>query len=84
MFEQLLFIVLSIVLFAFIFFKIIKKNDTSYLIVIIIEALGIAIDLIFLLANINMNIFIRILIYLMSIVLPLAIIVAILLLISSR
>ena len=73
MLEQLFFIVLSILLFVLIFFKLIQKNDTSYVPIIAIEALGIAIDFVALLGNLKMNILIKIITYLMSIILPLAI-----------
>lgn len=74
MLEQLFFIFASIILFGIIFFKMIKKNDTSYVPIIAIEALGIAIDFIALVANLNMNFIVKILTYLMSIVLPFVII----------
>ena len=74
MFEQIFFIIASIILFGCIFYKIIRKNDTSYVIIIAIEALGIAIDVFFLLSNSNMNMIIKILTYAMSIILPLVII----------
>ena len=68
--EQFIFIILSIILFVIIFFKMIKKNDTSYVPILAIEALGIAIDFIFLISNRNMNLFIKFLIYLMSVIIP--------------
>ena len=74
MLEAFFFITVSVVLFTFIFFKMIKNNHTSYIIILIIEALGVFIDCIFLLHNQNMNIIVKSLIYLMSIILPLAII----------
>lgn len=74
MFEQLFFILASIILFGCIFFKMIKKNDTSYVPIISIEALGIAIDFIVLIADFKINLFIKIITYLMSIVLPIIII----------
>ena len=72
--EQLIFIILSIILFVIIFFKMIMKNDTSYVPILAIEALGITIDFIFLSSNSKMNLFIKFLIYLMSVVLPFVII----------
>lgn len=68
MVEQLFFITLSIVLFCIIFMKMIRKNDTSYVPILAIEALGIAIDLITL--SSKSNIILKIIIYLMSIILP--------------
>ena len=72
--EQLIFIILSIILFVIIFFKMIKKNDTSYVPILAIEALGITIDFVVLSSNHKMNIVIKFLIYLMSVVLPFIII----------
>lgn len=46
----------------------IKKNDTSYVPILAIEALGIAID--FISASSKMNIFLKIIVFLMSIALP--------------
>ena len=70
MIEQLFFITLSIILFSSIFLKLIKKNDTSYVPILAVEALGIGIDFIALASNWNSNIILKIIIYLMSIVLP--------------
>ena len=68
--EQFIFIILSIILFIIIFFKMIKKNDTSYVPILAIEALGIAIDFVFLISNRKINVFVKFLIYFMSVVLP--------------
>ena len=68
--EQLIFIILSIILFVIIFFKMIQKNDTSYVPILAIEALGITIDFIVLSSNHKINIVVKLLIYLMSVVLP--------------
>ena len=73
--EQFIFIMLSIILFVIIFFKMIKKNDTSYVPILAIEALGIGIDFIFLVTNHNMNIFVKFIIYSMSVIIPLIIII---------
>lgn len=74
MIEQLLFITGSVVLFGIIFFKMIKSNDTQYISILVAEALGIALDFILIVLKGSQNIVIRLLIYIMSIVLPLAII----------
>ena len=72
--EQFIFIMLSIILFVIIFFKMIKKNDTSYVPILAIEALGIGIDFVFLVTNHNLNFFIKLLIYIMSVIIPFIII----------
>ena len=48
----------------------IKKNDTGYVLLLAIEALGITIDFIFLISNNKINLIVRFLIYFMSILLP--------------
>ena len=73
MLEQLIFTVLAVILFGVGFFKMIQKNDTAYVTLLAIEALGIAIDFVFYIFNFNINIYIKILIYTMSIILPIAI-----------
>ena len=75
MFEQLFFTIFSIILFGMIFLKIIKKNDTSYVAIILIEALGLGIDFVTLVLGKELNIVIKILIYIMSIILPACIII---------
>ena len=68
--EQFVFIILSIILFCVVFFKMIKKNDTGYVPLLAIEALGITIDFILLISNNKINIIIKCLIYIMSVLLP--------------
>lgn len=74
MLERIIFNILSFSLFIIIFFKIIKKNDTTYVIPLILEAIGIAIGLIEILIGRFLGTFIRVITYLLAIVLPLAII----------
>ena len=42
--EQLIFIIIAFALFVYMFYQLIKKNDTKYVPILAIEALGIAID----------------------------------------
>lgn len=70
MLEQFIFITLSIFLFVIIFLKMIRKNDTSYVILLVLESIGIAIDFIVLSGNLKVSIFIKILVYLLSVILP--------------
>lgn len=74
MIEQLIFITVSIILFGMIFFRMIKKNDTSYVVILAIEALGIAIDFIAIVFSLNINVIVKCITYLMSIVLPIVVI----------
>lgn len=48
----------------------IKKNDTTYVPVLAVESLGIAIDFVLLSSNSKINLLIKLIIYLMSIILP--------------
>ena len=75
MLEQMLFITGAVIIFSTMFLKMIKKNDTAYIIVLIMEAIGIIIDALFLIMNLKRNVIFNLLIYSISIVFPLIIIV---------
>lgn len=74
MLERIIFNILSFSLFIIIFFKIIRKNDTAYVVPLILEAFGIAIGLIEILIGRFLGTYIRVITYILAIVLPLAII----------
>lgn len=74
MIEQLFFVIASIVLFGVIFLKMIKKNDTTYVTILAIEAIGLIIDFIIISTNSKINSLLKILVYTMSIVIPIFII----------
>lgn len=75
MIEKILFNLIAFSLFTNIFFlKLVKKNDTSYLTVIIAEAIGIAINFVSIIFDIWDGIFIKIVMYLLAIVLPIVVI----------
>ena len=44
MLEQLFFIVVSVCLFGTVFYQMIRKNETGYIAILILQALGIIID----------------------------------------
>ena len=44
MIEQLLFIVVSVCLFGAMFYQMIKKNETGYITILVIQAIGIIIN----------------------------------------
>jgi len=71
--EKIVFNVLAVALFILIFAKLIRKNDTTYINVLIAQFVGIAINFIELLFSFKLNIIIRCCIYLLSIVLPIMI-----------
>lgn len=72
---QLLFNVVAFTFFILMFFKMISKNDTVYIAVLVMQAIGIAINFIVIIFSLNFNIYISIIIYILSIILPLAIII---------
>ena len=44
--EQLIFTVIAFTIFVYMFFRMIKNNDTSYVIILTLEAIGIALNFI--------------------------------------
>lgn len=68
-FEKILFNIVAIVLFIIIFSKMIKKNNTQYLYLIIIQFIGIALNFIELLAMKDFMI-LKVIIYILSIIIP--------------
>lgn len=75
MLERIIFNILSFSLFIIIFFKIIKKNDTTYVVPLVLEAIGIAVGLIEILLGRYLGTFIRVITYVLAIILPVAIII---------
>ena len=70
MIEKIVFNILAFAIFIITFGRFIKKNDTSYVYVLGVEFVGIVINFIELLANIHLNLFFRIIMYMLSIVIP--------------
>ena len=73
--EQLVFTVIAFAIFVYMFFRMIRNNDTSYVIVLVVEAIGIALNFIEVLFGIKLNILFIILKYVFAILLPLGIII---------
>ena len=74
MVEKIIFSLISFLLFAYIFlFKMMKKNDTTYLAILICQAIGILINLIRILFNILNNAFAIVIMYVFSILIPVAV-----------
>ena len=42
--EQLIFTVISFTIFVYMFFHMVRNNDTTYVIVLVLEAIGIALN----------------------------------------
>ena len=73
--EQLIFIILAFALFVYMFYQLIKKNDTKYVPILAIEALGIAIDFVQLyFAQKDINVITKIIIYICSVIVPILVI----------
>ena len=66
--EKLIFNILSFVLLGYVFWKLISKNDTNYVYVLIIQAIGIVLNFIEILASIEYSIFLKIIMYIISII----------------
>ncbi len=74
MFEKVLFNLLAFSLFIIIFFKIIRKNDSNYVVLLIIEAIGITISFIEIKLKLNESIFLITIRYIFAIAIPIVII----------
>ena len=73
--EQLIFIIIAFALFVYMFSQLIKKNDTRYVPILAIQALGIAIDFVYLyFTEQDIGTATRIIIYTLSIIIPILII----------
>ena len=72
--EKIIFNLLAFSLFSAIFFKMIKKNDSNYVIILCLQATGIAINFIEIIFVLHISGFIRFIMYLLSIIIPIVII----------
>lgn len=70
MLEKILFNVVAFALFVIIFFKMIKNNDTTYLIILGMEAIGIAMNFIILIFGLSINCFVTLILYVLAIIIP--------------
>ncbi len=68
--EKILFNIIAIALFTIIFMKLIRKNDTSYIIILILEFIGITINFIELFLANPLNWFFRVFIYILAVIIP--------------
>ena len=74
MIEALFFTIISFLLFIYMFFKMFKENDTNYVIILVLEALGIAINLVQVLAKVELILFFMIIKYVVGVILPVSVI----------
>ena len=70
MIEKIFFTTIAIALFTITFLKLIKKNDTTYIYILAIEFIGIAINFIELFLKAQFNWSLKLITYLLSIILP--------------
>ena len=68
--EQFIFTVVSLAIFVYMFFQMIKNNDTSYIVILILEAIGIALNFLGFALFIELNMLLNILKYVVSIAIP--------------
>lgn len=73
--EKIIFTIVATYLLIAMIFKLIKKFDKIHISIILLQALGFILGLIELISTSNFNIFIKFLMYLVSIVIPIAVIV---------
>lgn len=70
MVEKIIFNILAFAIFIIVFSRFIKKNDASYVYILGIEFIGIVINFIELFFDIRLNLFFRVLIYILSVIVP--------------
>ena len=75
MLEQLIFTIVAFAIFVYMFLRMIKNNDTTYVIILVIEAIGIALNFAEVLFNLKLNILFLIIKYIFAIILPLIIVI---------
>ncbi len=73
MFEKIFFNLIAITLFTIIFMKFIRKSDSSYIVILVLEFIGIAINFIELFMEISSNWALKTLIYILSVFIPFAV-----------
>lgn len=74
MIEKIIFNILAFSLFIIMFFRLIRKNDTSYVYALVLQFIGIAINFFELIAGRSFGIIIKVIMYLLSVVVPIIII----------
>lgn len=71
--EQLIFTILAFGLFVYIFLKMIQKNDTNYIVILVIQAIGIALNFIAVLTKKEIGTFLTIIKYIFGMIIPLVV-----------
>lgn len=73
--EQLLITVISFAIFVYMFFRMIRNNDTTYVVILVLEFIGIALNFVEVLFRIQLNILFIILKYMLAMILPIGVII---------
>jgi len=73
--EQLIFTIIAFGLFVYIFFRMFQKNDTNYISILVIQAIGIALNFIAVLTKKEIGAFWTIVKYVFGVLLPISIII---------
>ena len=73
--EQLIFTVLAFGIFVYMFFKMFKENDTNYIGILMIEAIGISLNFVEVLKKVEFGPFWTIIKYILAILIPIAIMI---------
>ena len=73
--EPLIFIVISFAIFVYMFFRMIRNNDTTYVFILGLEFIGIALNFAEVLFRVKLNMIFVILKYILSIMLPIMIMI---------
>ena len=73
--EKIIFIVLALYLLITMFFKLLKKIDKVYAFILVLQLVGLLLELIEIIFKLNFNIFIKIIMYFISVVIPILIII---------
>lgn len=71
--EQLIFTFISFAIFVYMFFRMIRRNDTSYVIILVLEAIGITLNFLEVLFNVKLTTFWVVIKYLLAVLLPVVI-----------
>lgn len=73
--EQLIFTIITFALFVYIFFDMIRRNDTNYVLILVLQAIGIAFNFIEVLMKVDLGIVLSVTKYIFGVILPIAIII---------
>lgn len=73
--EQFIFTFISFAIFVYMFFRMIKNNDSSYVIVLVLEAIGIALNFAEVLFGVKLNILFLIIKYIFACLLPIGVVI---------